>query len=907
MSFSVVPHATARLIPLGLGLLSLALLPTPALAQADCPYAILRIESVQNVDRAAVCAAAEPWAEAGYEVLVFLTDVRPDSEDAWFNLLDSVEAEAGLRDLTQTDSFERSAIALEVTTATDLPYSVSLTYGETLYDSPLDTNAAAVDGIKRTIRDRVAAQDATWALTTGLEETAELANIGAAGTAAAAAATDLAPEVHSSSQATGRLLAGGGLVTVGGTTVAGLALMRRRRKQLRTQLTTLQSRIANLLMGCDQLLAGGPPENTVSYQLFAEADGERYPQLTQQVKTWLAEARSALDQAFQVHTDLQDNGAQTSRPLKDQVEAWELLYLAFVGRRDRIRSMSDEELQTLLNPVLVLGKAGFSQGLTTQLESIQQRIQGSPLKVELMAVQADTQVDEDGILGRVERVDAAIGRLREAVQTAPQQLQALRDRRQALSLTLPTRLGMNAAEVMAAIDHRIESATVALERDRLYLEVLDNCETATRGLESLNCLASAFEDLEATWHKLETSQNQGYRPPDLPLKQEQVDAALRQLQQQLRQGQYESIADQLNRLKAALVSAQTTAHLWSDLHSRNQSTLITLSQETERLLSHAAGPVTEAWERLQHYPASNWQDIETLLTGTMAHLDRLKTQDLARLYQQNDLSVQAFKVVRTEAEQYEEALEQAEAELQRVIDRHRLIQAATTRLTSELTEIESYIQKVTQFTRKKLLGLLATGEPDSRLTEAQSQVALARDRAARQDYLLACEARDQALRLVLVVYLGKLRERAAEVKTRVHDREASNQGKAEFSRAESHMASDSDIRDAQGADLFTQYANANQARQGLATAERLANQAIRRRQANRSSFSSSSSSSSLSFGSSSRSSRSSSSSIGTFKSSSSRSSSRSSRSSSSGSSRRSSSSGGSSRRSSSSRGSSRRR
>ncbi|NJN21603.1 MAG: hypothetical protein HC812_11025 [Leptolyngbya sp. RL_3_1] len=155
--------------------------------------------------------------------------------------------------------------------------------------------------------------------------------------------------------------------------------------------------------------------------------------------------------------------------------------------------------------------------------------------------------------------------------------------------------------------------------------------------------------------------------------------------------------------------------------------------------------------------------------------------------------------------------------------------------------------------------------------------------ASQREYHLACAQQDQALRTLLYLYLGKLRDRAAEVRSLVNDTDARGQGRNDFQAAQALMAADADIRNATGKALFTQYENANQARQELATAERMARQGIRRSEAarrNRSSGSSFSSSSSRSASSSHRSASSS---------------------------RRSSSSRSSSRRSSSSRGSSRRR
>ena len=882
-------------LPLGLAV------PLPALAQADCPYAILRVESSQYVDTDAVCAAAQSWSEAGYQVFVFLTDVRPASEEAWFTLLDGVEAEAGLRDLTQADSFAKAAIALEVTTATDLPYSVSLTYGETLYGSPLDTDEAAVEGIKRRIRDRVAAQDATWALTIGLGETADLAGVGSpnppasnpAGNNAVAldpgAGNDLSPQVHSSRQALGRVMAGGGLVAVGGSTVLGLGLARRRRQRLQAQLATLQSRLANLLMGCEQLLTGGAPENTVSYQLFVEADGERYPALAQEVKTYLAQARTALDQAFQVHRDLQENRAHQERPLKERVAAWELLYLSFVGRRDRIRAMSDEELQTLLNPALILGKSNFSPGLTTQLESIQQQIQGQPLKVELMAVKADQAVDEEGILGRVERVDAAIGRLREAVALAPQTLQALHDRRQGWSAPTAIQFGFTEADLCHGIDQALAAADTALHQDRRYLTVLDYCAVAEQGLAAIASLDTTLQQVQTTRAAIQDLQAQGYRPPALPSQEETCDRALATLRGQLQQAQYPQVPEQATTLAQATEAALQILRTWQKRHQTNQTTLTTLAQTTAHLITRADTQAAQAWDALQALPPSNWQDLAGVVSHTQTLLARLQRQDWVTLHQQNDLAVQALDAVKAGAAQYQQHLDNAEAELQRVLDRHALVLKARHQLQGELTEIEAYIQKVTDLTRNKLLGLVPTGDIDARLQKGQGSVETARELARSQEYLRACEARDNALRLVVVVYGEKLRQRVTEVRSLVNDHRARGAGRRELAKAQDAIATDSEIRAAQGDDLFALYADANQARQAIDAAESDARRAIRNYGSGSSSGSSyRASSSSSSFGSASSSRSSNSSSSG-------------------GSSRRSSNSQGSSRRSSSSHGSSRRR
>ena len=257
-------------------------------------------------------------------------------------------------------------------------------------------------------------------------------------------------------------------------------------------------------------------------------------------------------------------------------------------------------------------------------------------------------------------------------------------------------------------------------------------------------------------------------------------------------------------------------------------------------------------------------------------LTRLRDQDGVTLQQQNALEVQALEAVQKGTEQYQEALTAAEAELERVEERHDLVLQARSQLSGKLTEVDTYIQKVIDLTRKKVLGLVAVGEIDPRLQQSQAAVQTARTLAQGEQYFPACGARDNALRLLLVVYGEKLRERAAEVRSVVDNPRAHGAGRSELNLAQKQMPTDNEIRAAQGEALFTLYADANQARQTLDAAVADAQRAIRRSNSSSSSSSRSSFSSSSSF--------------------SSRSSSSSRRSSSSSSSRRSSSSRGSSRR-----------
>ena len=832
-------------------------LESPVKAQDTCPYATIRIESVQYVDQAAVCEAAKPWAENGYDVLVFLTDTRPENEDIWYALLDRVEAESGFRDLGQTDSFELDGIALEITTATELPYAVSITYGEDLYDTPLDTNTAALETLKRNIRNKIATQDATWALTGGLEEMASLVGVGPGGTSASPPLPlqAPAPETITADRGVTGGLAGMGLVLAGGGTVGALALRRRRRNQLTEHLATLQSRIANLLMGCDQLLAGSASASMVSYQLFVESDGERYPHLTQNVSGWLTEARQALDQAFQVHAHLQEDAEQLKQPLPKRVEAWEMLYLSFVGKSERIRTLSDEELQTLLNPAFVIstGTTALSQGLVAQLETIQGKIKGTPLKVTLQ--QADPQgIDELGILGRVEKVDATIGRLQWAVTEAPKNLAAVQTRRQALEKDLPDSLQLAPTEAFRGIDQLIAMAGTALKRDRLYLKVVEDCQDIEKALTLMATLNETFQRYDSQQADIQTLITAGYRPLQLPAHQAMTQQILETLRQQLKTGTYMVIPDLLAKLETASQKARKTATDWQEHHQRNQNTLQSLTDESDRFVALAQHEATTAWNSLQSYPASNWTDLGPKLDRANAILQEVCGKKLPYLKQQNDFAVQALAEVSQGSEVVESLLQEAATHLQAVVERYELILTAEADLSRELSTLETYLQQTTEFVTHRFLGLLATNKPDSRLQSAHAEIGNAYDYQQAREYLRACEARDQSLRVILTVYLNKMREKTSMVRSLVMDSDARGRGRTEFDEASNLMASDIEIRKATGLALFTHYANAGIAWEHMKTAERLAQQQIRRTKAarNRTSSTYSSSGSRSSYSSSSR-------------------------------------------------------
>ncbi|MEO0488134.1 MAG: hypothetical protein AAFZ49_01085 [Cyanobacteria bacterium J06659_2] len=855
-----------RFFPIASVFLPAVLSLPPALAQA-CPHAIIRIESSQSVDQGAICDAAQPWAAEGYDVFVFLTDVQPASEDAWYSLLDGVEAEAGLRDLTEEDGFNTNAIAFEATTA-PVPFGVSLTYGEDFYGTPLDTNDQVLNGVRNALETQLEQNNPTQAFVEGLN-LAQQATF--AGTAPNATPTPLpeptlAPDVIADDQGGNgwRSLVGGGLILGGGTAGA----LSYRRKRLRKNLADLQGQAANLMMLCEDHLAGNHQLGLIPYQRFVTVGGEVYPDMTRQVKAWLQTCRQALDETFALHQQLNDDD---SLSLTKQLEAWEGLYMILVGSRDRILNQSEAQLQNLLNPTLTVAETQLaSPGLSQKLTQVQQKLQGTPIKATFTLTKPSDQ-DLEGILGYLEQIEQLINRLRKAPEQAEEKLAQLNQQRQQIAATLPASLNLSTTQVLDSADQQLVEAKTAAEAER-YLDTLAIGTQLTASFKTLSRLAPVFDTHDQQQAQIQAWVALGYRPPQLPLTQRVVNKTLESLKERLTTGNYDAAEKTLNQFETNSENAFQTAHQWQQQHQDNIARLGELQSSYDDSVSYLNQTVAPAWQTLQTYPEGNWQDIATALPQATELLNTVARQDLPQLAEFNSLERQDFTAFKRETEATGQRLHQIQQHFTTVTNRLRAIQTAEKRLSHDFVDTTVAIAHVENACTKKLLGLIAVSKPDGRLEVAQQQLSQAQTYLGQREIWAALETQDEARRLLLVVYGDELNARGVQVASLVNQHKARGAGRASLNQAINQIKSEAEIRSTSRQALWQMYHNASQAEQLLAEAKRAANQAIRR-------YNSSSSHSSYSYRSSntgfsrSTSSRTRSSSSSSFRSSSSRSSS----------------------------------
>ncbi|NJL98875.1 MAG: hypothetical protein HC924_08720 [Synechococcaceae cyanobacterium SM2_3_2] len=578
----------------------------PAVAQS-CPHATLQIQTQQTVDARAICEAAEPLAQRNLRMLVYLTDQRAASEEAWYDLIDRAEIEAGFRDPNRADSYARNGVTLAASTDTSTLWGINATFGENLFDSRADLG---FDQIRSQIRPLLQAGQPTQALTTGLTRIYEF-NYPAS------------PFRH--------LLPIGGVGLVGG---GGWVMWnkRKRRQKLATHIKALQSRVASLMLACDQLLPAGDPTQMMHYQLFSLLGGEQAPGLAQQLREWLSQARAALDQAFglQDHLNRQsDNlGGDTLTQLEELVKSWEALYVSVIGSQPQILNLSEEQLQTLLSPLQYLPANGPKTALQQQLDTLQQQLQATPLKVELM-YPSPNQIESQSILDLVYQVDALLHRVETAATTAPAALSQLQGQYQSLAPRIPSEFPFDRQRLLIQIDRQIRVAQNALDRDQ-PLVCLDACDTGQQLLEGSLALVQTHADWLGTSNLIEKFRFEGYRLPQLDPDFQAIDHSQTQIGGLIASGPASALPAAVKTWSRAIQSLREQAESIVGLHKSNLTTL-------EQIRSELAG-LESQWQKLSRVLPKGNRD----LMQAQQLLESLTLERIPAIEQQNSLEEQDF-------------------------------------------------------------------------------------------------------------------------------------------------------------------------------------------------------------------------------------------------------------------------
>ena len=674
----------------------LLLIAVPHSFAQSCASASIIIDATVSVDESAICDAAQPLAAEGYNVLVYFTDFEAGNEDEWFLHLDEIETQAGLRN---GNEFDRNALAIESSVVSTADWSHSITVGEALYGSAVDSaNGGA--RIKQPLINAVSSGDFTSGMVSALDISSELLATSTSTGATGDTATNSDGATSTSSGGSfGTLLAT--VVGVGAVGAAGayaypryVKPARERRKQEEkwgVHLNTIQERVSNLLLALEQMIGGSQPEEAILYQLFETYNGTGYPDLDKQVRSWISENQSAISSVFNIRSRLLDDDIQKDRGLEQLVSDWERIYVTLTGSEDRILNLTDKELHTLLDPLLVLEHKPTDSKLVGQLDSLNRSLEGVPLKVELQTINP-SDLDEAGVLGNVDAIQAEIGRLQAAMDEAPEGLEATRrDRLEAAREDANAPFVVAEADRFEGIDQRLKAAE-DLIIEGLHLRAIEEIEYAEDLLVVLDSLKSA----ETTWATRSAEINQieseGFNAPQLNLIRSEIDEDIANIATALREGNPDDAINWVTEFDADGQTALTQANGWRDMALSNASRLETLRKQIEVTTRQEYPAAIRAWQRLQSYPEPNWADLNQTWQKMDGNLQKLPKQ-LETITNLNSPESQAFADAERHLTMTESDVEAARLHLGSVRNRIDEVVSAETNIDSAIMQTRDVIKQ----------------------------------------------------------------------------------------------------------------------------------------------------------------------------------------------------------------------
>ncbi|MEM7031741.1 MAG: hypothetical protein AAF629_19460 [Chloroflexota bacterium] len=722
-------------------------------AQSACPFAVIQLETQMSVDQNALCQAAQPWAEDGVRIFILLTDFQPENEVAWFDYLDQVEATAGLRDTNQADSFARDALAFEFSTATSLAWGQSITYGEALTGSDLDDDEAVIRDIKNDIRLSIASGDATGGFVSGLETTYLVVNP--------------PPSPF-------RWVIWGTL-GVGGVGIAGYAVSRAMRPQrerkkrqaaLAAHLETLRSRTNNVLSASDRLLDGDGAQATVLYQLFSAYGGESDPEMDEQIQDWLTLSQSALQDAFDLRRQLDDPQTQ-QRPLEAQVEDWEMLYVTLVGSSDRILNLTDDELRTLLDPMLTLEREEASdQQLSNQLDQIRRELSGLPLKIDLQMVEA-ASTDTEGILGYLDQVQGQIAYHRQISRQAPSELQTALAERKRLGEELPTPFIVKPKILFDRVDKQIKVAETSLT-DNQPLAAWNRIEVISAGLDAIEQMVTSVALYNETLPKITAITDAGYQPPTLLGIQSEIETDISMIQNQIGIGDYQGALPFVEEFQADFEQALIAAETWQKLEQQNEVELADLHTQGTQLQQYHTDEAATSWQSLQNYDETNWDDLSGTYQDAAQALKDLESH-LPEIEHLNQMDVQRFDEAERLLTLSQEALITVDETLRGIVNRLAEVQTAEKHWPQTLKVANADAQKAEAYRNEHNRKI--SPEIDEQLQNARTLLTDGEAQAKQHRFVDAMSAMAEARALISQANLSaneqvqKINAAQAELKT----------------------------------------------------------------------------------------------------------------------------------------------
>ncbi|HSH02894.1 MAG TPA: hypothetical protein VLL52_10280 [Anaerolineae bacterium] len=677
-------------------------------AQVRCDVIIDTGETSVVLTAEDVCGAVEPWNRQGVRVFIYLTDFAPATEDEWFEQLDIVEIRAGIAGFENGEiGFERDVLALEASTA-DIDFATNLTYGESLWGTPIDVDEQLVAQMKSALRSGLrtgrAAVGVNEALRLGWAETFGATADGGEVSilVPTVVVTPVVDEVGTGGTDWANILSlmVMGLVMGSGVVAVGLWWMRpryeawleerEREEMLLAQRERLARTVGGLLEGLWVLLKGDEPADMVLYRLVMACGGGQSPErLADLVLIW-QQSQRALTQGFVGHKALQKQlEVEDDNDLEGQVRAWELLYLVLIGSdAPELQSEKEKPLRDLLDlRGWVAPFAEETASLQIELGEAEKGWEGVDLLVPLQVVELDGMEDE-GVLLAVEATQSAVVELAEAKALAPSLLAGAAEQGEVLKTTVTKKIFELEPEVLLAPWRaHVAAGEKELAAGR-FLYAIDRAEAAEEWVAAAEQAMAVWGGYEEQLGRVMGQAKSGYRSPDFMALIGELKAGVGRVKGAWQVAALTDVVTELDILAATGERLVANMDWWVGLHGENSERLARLASETQMVIKLAQGEALGAWQKLNQYPAENWNDITQGVQGPLAVLREVAGGDLVAIKRLNGMEAQAFVEAEGRLDEAETAVADTLLALNEIIHRWQEVSTAEKTIEGGIAEAE---------------------------------------------------------------------------------------------------------------------------------------------------------------------------------------------------------------------------
>ena len=686
---------------------------------------MIEVEGGYTLDWEALCEAAQPWSDKGIQVVIYLSNFRPETEDDWYDHLDAAEVALGLISADRTvDNFTPNVLAIEATTGASRNFGTTITFGQALYNTPLDTDTA-VSTIKADMLDDLQRERYTDAFVTALAESY---------------AVNYPPPTFGDYLVNIAIAGLGVLVVLAvlnrffGNRIREWWRLRQNKQVLGKRIEDVQIAFSNLVSVLNGFIEAPTPEESLLYRIYFAAGADKYEDL---LETAVARLKESQENLRQIKSDYAQIPQPEDNALEKQLNHLQAVYLRLIGTLADQHNLTDEAIRKEFDIFFTESTAAYQE----ELDSLKTTLQ-NPLTFTFNTKPKTTT--PIGIMDDVLAFQTELDRLRKAQKQAPTAIESIRQRMADMEPDLP-KLEVAFKDLFSPIHVLLQTATEQLENGR-YLDVAPIIAEANNGLDLLNELSAIWETHLSRQQKIVDAGAEGFHPPILMTLENELTFTVAPLLESFKKGDYDEAQALLIEFELNSEYALEETIEWQSVHQNNIDQFTKAEMMMARLQKYQTEKSIPAWDILTKYTPSNWRDLEETESDTAVSLQRIESQ-LTQCKTLNAIEndVQQFDAADAKLTVLLAQLAHLEFQLETIVYRLEEVQAA-----------ESSLEKAIQLTNTELKQVISLRDAedekispsvDNQIEQAQAALKNAETFITEQNFRSAIVAQSHVRQL----------------------------------------------------------------------------------------------------------------------------------------------------------------